>query len=83
MGRADPLFSYRATACSVRGSEGTSDSSNASTRAEDVFECFARFQTVIDRIERKATAPSMSNWSRLNWALQRVSRQKAAGSPAA
>jgi hypothetical protein len=75
MARADPLFSYRATACSVRGSEGTLHFGNA-TRAEDVFECFARFHTVIDRIERKAAAPSMSNWSRLNWALQRVLEAK-------
>jgi hypothetical protein len=76
MGRAEPLFSYRATACSLRGSVGTSDFVNTPTRAEDVFECFARIYGLIDRIEQRAATPSMSNWSRLNWALQRTLEEK-------
>jgi hypothetical protein len=76
----EPLFSYRATACSVRGSEGSSNFAEAETRAEDVFECFARLYTILDRIEGKFPTPSMSNWSRLNWALQPVQKNPKADS---
>jgi hypothetical protein len=78
---AEPIFSYRATACQVRGSEGASNYAVADTRAEDVFECLLRLHTVIDRVERKFAAPSMSNWARLNWALRRVLLAKAENLP--
>ena len=71
MGRAEPLFSYRAPACTVRGLDGQSDWSNVPTRDEDVVEYFLRVYSVIDQIENKLRAPSDSNWGMVNWALQK------------
>jgi hypothetical protein len=76
IGRAEPLFSYRATACTVRGLEGQSDWSNVPTRDEDVVEYFLRVFSVIDRIENKLRAPSDSNWGMVNWALQKALETK-------
>ena len=76
MGRAEPLFSYRATACTVRGLDGQSDWSNVPTRDEDVVEYFLRVYSVIDRVENKLRAPSDSNWGTVNWTLQRALKTK-------
>jgi hypothetical protein len=76
MGRADPLFSYRATACTVRGLDGQSDWSNVPSRDEDVVEYFLRVYSVMDRIENKLRAPSDSNWRMVNWALQKALETK-------
>jgi hypothetical protein len=74
--RADVVFSYRATACVVRTDTGASNFDDTPTRDEDVFECFARLFPIIDRVEAKYPSPSMSNWARLSWALDRVIAHK-------
>jgi hypothetical protein len=75
-----PQFSWRATACSVRGSQGASNFANTDTRAEDVFECYLRVNTMIDRLERNLPAASMSSWERLRLALQEILEAKTATS---
>ena len=68
----EPRFSYRATACHVVGSEGASNYLETPTRQEDLFQTFLRQQTLLDRLEKAFGKPSMSNWERLGWQLQRV-----------
>jgi hypothetical protein len=78
----EPRFSYRATACHVVGSANASNFNETPTRQEDLFQAFLREFTLLDRLERNFGAPSMSNWERLSWQLQRVleasSRQRTA-----
>ena len=76
MSRADCVFNYRATACSVRGSEGSSDWATSATRAEDVFEYYTRLYSSIDNIQRKFSAPAMSSWATLNEGLKKVLEQR-------
>jgi len=71
-GHAEPRFSYRASACHVIGSEGASNYLETPTRQEDLFQTFARQQTLFDRLEKAFGKPSMSNWERLGWQLHRV-----------
>jgi hypothetical protein len=81
-GRGEPRFSYRATACHVIGSAHASNFNDTPTRQEDLFQAFLRDFTLLDRLERNFGKPSMSNWERLSWQLQRVlgasSRQRTA-----
>lgn len=72
----EPLFSYRATACHVVGSQGASNYLETPTRQEDLLETFLRQQTLFDRLERNFGKPSMSNWERLGWQLHRVLEAK-------
>jgi hypothetical protein len=78
----EPRFSNRATACHVVGSAHASNFNDTPTRQEDLFEAFLREYTLLDRLEKNFGAPSMSNWERLGWQLQRVleasSRQRTA-----
>jgi hypothetical protein len=78
----EPRFSYRATACHVVGSAHASNFKETSTRQEDLFEAFLRQGALLDRLERNFGKPSMSNWERLSWQLQKVlessSRQRTA-----
>jgi hypothetical protein len=79
---AEPRFSYRATAAHVVGSANASNYLETSTRQEDLFETFLRHHTLLDRLEKAFGKPSMTNWERLGWQLQRVleaaSRQRTA-----
>lgn len=79
---AEPRFSYRATAAHVVGSANASNYNETPTRQEDLFETFLRHSTLLDRLEKAFGSPSMSNWERLGWQLQRVveaaSRQRMA-----
>jgi hypothetical protein len=81
-GHGEPRFSYRATACHVVGSAHASNFNETPTRQEDLFQAFLREFALLDRLERNFGSPSMSNWERLSWQLQRVleasSRQRTA-----
>jgi hypothetical protein len=72
LSRAEPIYTYRATACSVRGSVNASNFANAPTRHEDVLELLARSYARIDAIERKFAPAPGSAWLRLQSALQQV-----------
>jgi hypothetical protein len=76
MSRGDCVFTYRATACSVRGSHESSSWATSPTRSEDVFEYYTRVYSSIDRIERKFATPARSSWATLNGALQQVLQEK-------
>ena len=79
---AEPRFSYRASAAHVVGSANQSNYNDTPTRQEDLLQVFLRHHTLLDRLEKAFGAPSMSNWERLGWQLQKVleanSRQRMA-----
>ncbi|MEA2936125.1 MAG: hypothetical protein QOD74_2771 [Variibacter sp.] len=76
MARGEPRFSYAASAVVTLHAAESSTWLTTETRAEDVFECYARLGPALRELEKKLNVPARDEWQQIKVRLDEVWQRK-------